>query len=254
VNDANGEQRLSVAKCIFVVFAAGLLVGAGPAKPQGAAPWPPQTEPAPPAAPWDADPAQKMPPQPPKTKSFQPPKKRYRLVTRDGKTVLVPQDESQDFNPPPPPRPYGPHGRARAIKELLEGDPTAWTIFAGIVGAFVLAFVVSLAFRGPRRAAPEEIAASWQKQRVLCMASAFAGIPAGLILGGIAGVACGSALVFALVFCPVLFVTLVVNIAKWRCPACGRGMGNNWNPRFCPKCGAGLQETERPTTPHGDAP
>ena len=241
MNDTNDRERRSVAACALLALAAAFLFEAGPATASQALP--------PDAAKFEeVTPTWGDPPAP--TEPSPPSKMKGRWLYKDGKTgkyAEFPQDGSQEANPPPPPRSHRLHGPARAIQELLEGDPTAWTIFAGIVAAFALAYAVSLAFRAPRKTVPAEIVASWQKQRELCLTSAWAGIPGGIVLGVVAGVACGSALVFALVFCPTLFVPLVISFAKWRCPACGAGMGHNWNPRFCPKCGAGLQGAERPT-------
>ena len=185
MNDANEQRRSFVAEWVLVVFAAGILPGvcaaAGPAQGQDGV-LPGQRRdltgvgyaPAQEGAPEEVRPPRTAPQKPQADspvhkESFEPPKTKYRPVTRDGKSTLAPEDGSQDYNPVTP-RPYGPRGRARAVKELVEGDPTAWTVALGIVVTMVLAAVVSQAFRGPRKTAPGEIAASWQKQRVLCMA------------------------------------------------------------------------------------
>jgi len=59
--------------------------------------------------------------------------------------------------------------------------------------------------------------------------------------GVILGVAWASPLGVLLGSLPALFVVMVITMAKWRCPACGSGIGSNWDPKFCPKCGTALR-------------
>jgi hypothetical protein len=47
------------------------------------------------------------------------------------------------------------------------------------------------------------------------------------------------------VWVPPLFAALagaaVYSFFNWRCPACNKYLGKQWNPRFCSKCGAPLR-------------
>ena len=58
---------------------------------------------------------------------------------------------------------------------------------------------------------------------------------AGIYLGGIpiTGVA------------PLLIIAvgvLLFSVMNWRCPACGKYLGESFNPEFCPKCGVTLHD------------
>lgn len=49
----------------------------------------------------------------------------------------------------------------------------------------------------------------------------------------------------AATWAPAVFSALagaaVYSLFNWRCPACNRYLGRQWNPRFCSKCGVPLR-------------
>ena len=47
--------------------------------------------------------------------------------------------------------------------------------------------------------------------------------------------------VFLAIFFTLIAGVLMFSFRNWRCPACGRYLGREMGPRFCPKCGVALQ-------------
>ena len=39
----------------------------------------------------------------------------------------------------------------------------------------------------------------------------------------------------------VIPIVVLISLVVWRCPACGKILGNEWSPNFCSKCGVELQ-------------
>jgi hypothetical protein len=177
---------------------------------------------------------------------------KWEQVEKDRQIIWRPAGEGRAL-PRQEPEPIRPHefpgGRARAIKQLMEGDPFAWSIVGGMGGALLLALVVAAFLRGRRGAAdaaatpdPARIIEAWQKQRVVCLASAWTLLPLGFALWVVVGVTWDEILAPLITLLPAFFLVFVICFTDWRCPACGGWMGRNTNPTFCPKCGVQLRE------------
>jgi hypothetical protein len=57
----------------------------------------------------------------------------------------------------------------------------------------------------------------------------------GLVFGLIPN---GSYFTFFSIF---IIFALIFSLKNWRCPACNKYLGKNYNPKFCPSCGAELR-------------